>query len=73
MLKDKVVIITGASSGIGLAAAKEFASHGCKVVMAARRLELLQETEKLISTTTIVRIEKRSINIASNLHGEVFI
>lgn len=63
MLKDKVVIITGASSGIGLAAAKEFASHGCKVVMAARRLELLQETEKLISTTTEVLSVKCDVSI----------
>lgn len=63
MLKDKVVIITGASSGIGLAAAKEFASHGCKVVMAARRLELLHETEKLISTTTEVLSVKCDVSI----------
>ena len=63
MLKDKVVIITGASSGSGLAAAKEFASHGCKVVMAARRLELLQETEKLISTTTEVLSVKCDVSI----------
>lgn len=41
-LKDKVVIITGASSGIGEAVAKLFASQGAKVVAGARRLEKLQ-------------------------------
>jgi len=36
LFKDKVVIITGASSGIGEAIAREFAVNGCKVVLAAR-------------------------------------
>lgn len=39
--KDKVVIITGASSGIGLASARLFGSLGAKVVMAARSYEKL--------------------------------
>lgn len=37
MIKDKVVIITGASSGIGGATAKLLASNGAKVVLGARR------------------------------------
>lgn len=36
-LEDKVAIITGASSGIGLAAAKLFAAEGANLVVAARR------------------------------------
>lgn len=40
--KDKVVIITGASSGIGLASAKLFASYGSKVCIAARSQEKLK-------------------------------
>lgn len=49
-MKDKVVIITGASSGIGLATAKEFAGLGAKVVMAARSSELLQEIESSLKS-----------------------
>jgi NAD(P)-dependent dehydrogenase (short-subunit alcohol dehydrogenase family) len=37
LLKDKVIIITGASSGIGEAAARLFALNGAKVVLGARR------------------------------------
>lgn len=40
-LKDKVAIITGASSGIGEAAARLFAQKGARVVMTARRLDRL--------------------------------
>lgn len=41
MIKDKVVIITGASSGIGAATAKLLASKGAKVVLGARREQKL--------------------------------
>jgi ribitol 2-dehydrogenase len=40
-LKDKVIIITGASSGIGAASARIMAAQGCKVVLAARSEEKL--------------------------------
>jgi NAD(P)-dependent dehydrogenase (short-subunit alcohol dehydrogenase family) len=40
-MKDKVVIITGASSGIGLACAREFVRLKAKVVLAARSIEKL--------------------------------
>ncbi|WP_229493646.1 SDR family oxidoreductase [Massilia arenae] len=38
-LKDKTVIITGASSGIGAASARELATHGARIVIAARDAE----------------------------------
>ena len=41
MLKDKVGIVTGASSGIGYAAAKLFANEGGKLVLAGRRMDML--------------------------------
>jgi 3-hydroxy acid dehydrogenase/malonic semialdehyde reductase len=40
-LKDKVVFITGATSGIGRSAAIRFAECGCKLILAARRKERL--------------------------------
>jgi NADP-dependent 3-hydroxy acid dehydrogenase YdfG len=41
-LEDKVVLITGASSGFGEDAAWRFVAEGCKVVLAARRIDRLQ-------------------------------
>ncbi len=41
-LRDKIVFITGASSGIGAACARAFAAQGAKVLLAARRLERIQ-------------------------------
>lgn len=41
-LANKVVIITGASSGIGEAMAKEYAAQGAKVVLGARSIQKLQ-------------------------------
>jgi NADP-dependent 3-hydroxy acid dehydrogenase YdfG len=47
-LKNKIVIITGASSGIGKAAALQFARKGSKVILAARREDRLKELKEQI-------------------------
>lgn len=54
-MKNKVVIITGASSGIGKALAQEFAAKGAKLVLAARRLELLEELKKQLATEVVIQ------------------
>jgi short-subunit dehydrogenase len=50
-MQDKVVVITGASSGIGLACAKEFASRKYSVVLAARNIQKLTEIENEIKVS----------------------
>lgn len=66
MLDNKVVIVTGASSGIGKACAYEFASKGAKLVLAARNIDKLSEVEydlrnkgvEVVSIATDVSVEK---------------
>jgi NADP-dependent 3-hydroxy acid dehydrogenase YdfG len=41
-MRDAIVFITGASSGIGAACARAFAAQGARLVLAARRTELLE-------------------------------
>lgn len=50
-MKDKVVIITGASSGIGKALAQKYAQEGARIVLAARRADLLEELSAELSAT----------------------
>lgn len=47
--RDKVVIVTGASSGIGLASARLFGGLGARVVMAARSLEKMEAEARTVS------------------------
>jgi hypothetical protein len=63
-LKDKVVFITGASSGIGRATAFEFARAGARLLLCARRLELLSEMESQLleagaAAVSIFRLDVR--------------
>ena len=50
LLEDKIVLVTGASSGIGREAAKVIAAHGAKVVAAARREAEIAETVRQIES-----------------------
>ncbi|PJF30933.1 MAG: oxidoreductase [Candidatus Thermofonsia Clade 1 bacterium] len=50
VLNRAVVIITGASSGIGRAYAHAFAQHGARLVLAARRAALLEEVRSEIAS-----------------------
>ena len=51
-LKDKIVLITGGSDGLGFASAKLLSSEGAKVIICARRSEYLKEKADIIRNTT---------------------
>ncbi|MEF9931876.1 MAG: SDR family oxidoreductase [Bacteroidales bacterium] len=66
-MKDKVVIVTGASSGIGLAAVKEFAAQGANVVLAARNIDKLNE---IVHELKIKYNEQNFLAISTNVQEE---
>ena len=51
-LKDKVALVTGGSDGIGKAAASSLAAEGAKVVICARRPDVLEKAADDIRTET---------------------
>jgi len=53
-LKDKIVFITGASSGIGRACAEVFAAEGCRLILSARRYERLKQLISELDTESII-------------------
>ena len=58
-IKDKVVIVTGASEGIGRATAKLLSARGAKVVLAARSTEKLKALAKELPEALAVAIDMR--------------
>jgi NADP-dependent 3-hydroxy acid dehydrogenase YdfG len=60
-LKNKVVILTGASSGIGLATAKLLTEKGAKVVLVARSKELLENISKELSDSLAIPADMTKI------------
>ena len=49
-MKNKIVCITGASSGIGWATAMAFANHGARLILCGRRKNKLEELQQLLNT-----------------------
>jgi len=59
-MKDKIIVITGASSGIGWATAEAFSQEGAKLILCGRRKEKLELlASKLNSKTLILTFDVR--------------
>jgi NADP-dependent 3-hydroxy acid dehydrogenase YdfG len=79
-IQDKVVVITGASSGLGEAAARALAKNGAKLVLGARRMDRLKALASELSLGASAAVEtdvaqygqvKRLVDHAVKTHGRV--
>ena len=79
-IENKVVVITGASSGLGEATARLLANNGAKLVLGARRIDRLRAlaadlglNEDAVVTTDVTQVEqvKALVDHAVKLHGRV--
>ena len=74
-LQNKIVVITGASSGIGEATALAFAQKGCSIVLAARRVEKLKFLQEKIESfgvpCLVVQTDVTQLKSVQKLFSEV--
>jgi NADP-dependent 3-hydroxy acid dehydrogenase YdfG len=79
-IKDKVVVITGASSGLGEATARALAKNGAKLVLGARRLDRLKALASELSLGDKAAVQtdvsnyaqvKHLVDHAVKVHGRV--
>lgn len=65
-MQERIVIITGANSGIGAAAALRFAKEGYTVVMACRNMEISRKVqEKIIQSSNNKHIDLMELDVSS--------
>ena len=79
-IQDKVVVITGASSGLGEAAARHLSALGAKVVLGARRMDRLATLasdlglpDGAVAQTDVTDVEqvRRLVDGGVRLHGRI--
>ena len=62
-IKDKNILITGASSGFGYYIAELYASHGANVIICARRAERLEQLQQKIQSQYSVAVHRYALDI----------
>ena len=72
-LKDKWVLITGASSGFGAAAAHAFASQGARLLLGARRLDRLQQVAGHARQGGAAEARFHALDVSNTLSVDAFI
>lgn len=69
-LQGKTVVITGASSGLGMEIAKQTAAEGARLILLARRQERLEEVKETLSRTFSADVRIYSVDISKKAEVE---
>src|SRR5665647_1880875 len=72
-LKDKWVLITGASSGFGAAAARAFGAEGSKLLLGARRLDRLEQVAALARRAGAPEAHFHALDVSKTPSVDAFI
>ena len=75
-LKNKSILITGSSKGIGKAIAYQCAQHGAKVIISSRKLDICEQTAdeintKLFTELTLANLQRLKVEIKLFLIAEL--
>lgn len=62
-MKNKTILITGASSGIGLACAQVFAKEGSNLILFARRFDRLKEIQKELTESYKIQVTIKQVDV----------
>jgi short-subunit dehydrogenase len=69
-MNEKIAVITGASSGIGMELAPLFAARGCDLILVARRVERLQKLAEDLGKTYAIMANVIAMDLAQPFAGE---
>jgi NADP-dependent 3-hydroxy acid dehydrogenase YdfG len=73
LLQDKWILITGASSGFGAAAARAFGAQGAKLLLGARRVDRLKKVAAEAKKSGAAEAHFHELDVASTASVEKFI
>lgn len=70
-MKNKTILITGGTTGIGLATAQLLSAEGAKVIVTGRNPETLAAAQKKMPGVTVIKSDSASLSAAQSLGNEV--